>query len=146
VKKEEEEKEYYKFERRVQQPTAKIEEPKKTTTGNPTPEIPSTGTETGTETETDTRGEKTKSSCTAQYRDPIHWFGLLVPSALRSSQTIFVRAVEENIPEILRLDMELKQAEIDVRRTRKQISKLSNQQVRKTSKVEERGASSSFEA
>jgi len=142
VTKEEEEKEYYKFEPRVQQPTAKIEEPKETTTEGPTPEVPNTGTETDAKT----RDEKTKSSCTAQYRDPIHWFGLLVPSALRASQTLFVRAVEEDIPEILRLNMELKQVEIDVRRTRKQISKLSNQQVRKTSKVKEHGASSSFEA
>jgi len=139
---EEEEKEHYKFELKVQQSTAKIEDQKETTTGSPTPEIPSTRTET----ETKTRDEKTKSSCTAQYRDPIHWFGFLVPSALRSSQTIFVRAVEEDIPEILRLDMELKQVEINVRRTRKQISKLSNQQFRKTSKVKEHGASSSFEA
>lgn len=56
--------------------------------------------------------------------DPLRWFGVLVPPALRSAQASFVSAVEGPIAEISSLLKELKQQEIEIRRVRKQIKKL----------------------
>ncbi|KAL1612119.1 hypothetical protein SLS60_000342 [Paraconiothyrium brasiliense] len=56
--------------------------------------------------------------------DPIRWFGVLVPPALRSAQASFVSAVEGPVVEIPNLVKELRQQEIEIGRIRKQIKKL----------------------
>ncbi|MCJ1344037.1 hypothetical protein MMC31_002237 [Peltigera leucophlebia] len=53
--------------------------------------------------------------------DPLNWFGILVPSALRRTQTSFKAVVEEIVPRIVTVDREMRQLEIEVRRTRKKL-------------------------
>ncbi|EOD44666.1 hypothetical protein UCRNP2_8619 [Neofusicoccum parvum UCRNP2] len=57
--------------------------------------------------------------------DPIRWFGILVPPALRCAQSSFVRAVEGPVPRIVGLAAELRELEIEVGRARKAIRKSS---------------------
>ncbi|KAI4264441.1 MAG: hypothetical protein L6R42_000433 [Xanthoria sp. 1 TBL-2021] len=55
--------------------------------------------------------------------DPLNWFGILVPSTLRASQTSFKNAATEIIPLLANLSNEMKSMEIEIRRTRKKIRK-----------------------
>lgn len=57
-------------------------------------------------------------------KDPLRWFGVLVPPALRSAQASFVSAVEGPVIELSSLMKELRQQEIEIGRVRKQIKKL----------------------
>lgn len=57
-------------------------------------------------------------------RDPLHWFGVLIPPALRASQSHFKNATMENIPALVSLEKELSEVEIEVRRTRKRLKKV----------------------
>ena len=57
-------------------------------------------------------------------QDPIKWFGLLVPPALRLSQAYFRGAVGDSIPALVNVDNEMKEVEIEIRRTRKRLGKL----------------------
>ena len=56
------------------------------------------------------------SSC-----DPLNWFGILVPSALRRTQSSFKAVVEEIVPLIVTVDREMNEVEIEVRRMRKKL-------------------------
>jgi cytoskeletal protein RodZ len=56
--------------------------------------------------------------------DPIRWFGILVPPALRSAQASFVASVKGPIPQLSTLASELRGTEVDIGRLRKQIKKL----------------------
>ena len=60
----------------------------------------------------------------APSNDPIRWFGVLVPPALRSAQTSFVSAIEGPVVELSIFSKELRQQEIEIGRVRKQIKKL----------------------
>lgn len=75
-----------------------------------------------------TEPEKGKSSNTSTdsraTRDPLRWFGILVPSALRSAQSTFVSAVDGAIPELATLGESLRKQEIAIQRLRKKIRKL----------------------
>ena len=55
--------------------------------------------------------------------DPLKWFGILVPPALRSSQGNFKEAVTDAIPALATVSREMKELEIEVRRTRKRLRK-----------------------
>jgi len=55
--------------------------------------------------------------------DPIHMFGVLVAPALRQAQGSFVKVVAESIPRLVELDGEMKELEIEIRRTRKMLAK-----------------------
>ncbi|KAI4207402.1 MAG: hypothetical protein LQ348_000588 [Seirophora lacunosa] len=55
--------------------------------------------------------------------DPLKWFGILVPQALRACQASFKHAVEELIPSLTSVSNEMKSLEIEIRRTRKKIRK-----------------------
>jgi len=57
-------------------------------------------------------------------QDPLRWFGILVPPALRSAQQTFVSAVEESIPRLATIARDLRNQEIEIGRVRKQIKKL----------------------
>lgn len=70
-------------------------------------ETPSLGPGTSKETTSST------SSC-----DPLNWFGILVPSALRRTQSSFKIVAEEIVPQIATIDREMRQVEIEVRRVR----------------------------
>jgi hypothetical protein len=56
-------------------------------------------------------------------KDPLQWFGVLVPPSLKESQKHFTAAVETSITHTLNLDHQLRQLEIEVGRTRKAIKK-----------------------
>lgn len=56
------------------------------------------------------------SSC-----DPLKWFGILVPSALRRTQSSFKAVVEEIVPRIVTVDRAMNEVEIEVRRMRKKL-------------------------
>ncbi|TID17100.1 hypothetical protein E2P81_ATG09655 [Venturia nashicola] len=57
-------------------------------------------------------------------RDPIRWFGLLVPPPLRSAQSKFIAIVEGPVPQLINLTKELRALEIEIGRTRKSIRKI----------------------
>jgi len=56
-------------------------------------------------------------------QDPLRWFGILVPPALRSAQQTFVSAVEGSVPQLATIARELRNQEIEIGRVRKQIKK-----------------------
>jgi hypothetical protein len=56
--------------------------------------------------------------------DPLRWFGILVPPALRTAQTTFVGAVEGPIPQLATIARDMKTQEIEIGRVKKQIKKL----------------------
>lgn len=56
-------------------------------------------------------------------RDPLNWFGILVPPALRASQSSFRSAVIDMIPALASTTNEMKEVEIEVRRVRKRLKK-----------------------
>ncbi|KAI8937612.1 hypothetical protein NX059_005322 [Plenodomus lindquistii] len=57
--------------------------------------------------------------------DPLRWFGILVPPALRNAQSTFIAAVEGAIPRLATVAMDLRSQEIEIGRMRKHIKKLS---------------------
>ena len=56
-------------------------------------------------------------------RDPLNWFGILVPPALRASQSSFKSAIIDIIPALASTTKEMKEVEIEVRRARKRLKK-----------------------
>jgi coiled-coil domain-containing protein 115 len=67
--------------------------------------------------------EKTQEYVQAASRDPLNWFGILVPPALRKAQGSFKSALEEIVPAMATVTVQMRQIEIEVRRTRKRILK-----------------------
>ncbi|EUC41274.1 hypothetical protein COCMIDRAFT_40530 [Bipolaris oryzae ATCC 44560] len=67
---------------------------------------------------------KEKTKTTKKSNDPLKWFGILVPPALRTAQSAFVNAVETPIPQLATLARDMRMQEIDIGRVRKQIKKL----------------------
>ena len=55
--------------------------------------------------------------------DPLNWFGILVPPALRTSQSSFKDAVANLVPALASISKEMKEVEIEVRRARKRLRK-----------------------
>jgi len=76
-------------------------------------------------------GEEEKSEETANQSDnklnardnPLRWFGILTPQTLRQAQNDAVQMVETVIPALSSVDAELRDLEIQVRRTRKHYAK-----------------------
>ncbi|KAF1838518.1 hypothetical protein BDW02DRAFT_564880 [Decorospora gaudefroyi] len=56
--------------------------------------------------------------------DPLRWFGILVPPALRSAQSTFVGAVEGPIPQLATIARDLRTQEMEIGRVKKMIYKL----------------------
>jgi hypothetical protein len=67
--------------------------------------------------------EKNKSTKTRGV-DPLRWFGILVPPALRSAQSNFASAIDISVPRLTMVARELRDQEIEIGRVRKQIKKL----------------------
>ena len=57
--------------------------------------------------------------------DPLKWFGVLVPPALRASQRSFKSAVVDVVPVLASLSNQMGEIEIEVRRARKRLRKMS---------------------
>ncbi|KAL2881398.1 hypothetical protein SGCOL_003348 [Colletotrichum sp. CLE4] len=83
----------------------------------------SIGEETEREAEKEGESEKekegTKQKKKKKSNDPLRWFGILAPMALRQAQTLSVQAVQDVIPRLVSVDAEMKDIEIEVRRARK---------------------------
>lgn len=62
-------------------------------------------------------------SWTVKPTDPIRWFGILLPQALRNTQRSFADAVEGPVVNLVTLTTELRSLEIEIGRLRKQIRK-----------------------
>jgi len=56
--------------------------------------------------------------------NPLYWYGILVPPALRSAQSHFVSATVGPILRVTALSKELRYLEIEIGRTRKATKKL----------------------
>jgi hypothetical protein len=76
------------------------------------------------EKETDASSTPTEPKESKVLVDPIRWFGILVPPALRSAQASFASSVEGDIPKLCTLATDLRRQEVDIGRLRKQIKKL----------------------
>ncbi|KIW04085.1 uncharacterized protein PV09_04902 [Verruconis gallopava] len=57
-------------------------------------------------------------------KDPLQWFGILVAQPLRAAQASFTTAVEGSVPELVTLQVQLRNLEIEIGRTRKMLKKL----------------------
>lgn len=55
--------------------------------------------------------------------DPLRWFGVLTPMALRQTQACTVQTVEDIIPRLVSVDAAMRQVEIEVRRAKKRRAK-----------------------
>lgn len=69
-----------------------------------------------------TTDKPTKDS--AKSNDPLRWFGILVPPALRTAQSTFIAAVEGPIPQLATIARDLRAQEIEIGRVRKQVKRL----------------------
>ncbi|OCK88210.1 uncharacterized protein K441DRAFT_669479 [Cenococcum geophilum 1.58] len=67
--------------------------------------------------------DESPSSWTVKPIDPIRWFGILLPQALRNTQRSFADAVEGPVVNLVTLTKELRSLEIEIGRLRKQIKK-----------------------
>ncbi|KAL8664487.1 MAG: hypothetical protein Q9202_003037 [Teloschistes flavicans] len=70
------------------------------------------------------RNPDTEKEMEAPVKDPLRWFGILVPSTLRASQSSFKSVVTEIVPYLVNISNEMKGLEVEIRRTRKKIRKL----------------------
>ncbi|OAA47397.1 hypothetical protein BBO_02852 [Beauveria brongniartii RCEF 3172] len=78
------------------------------------------------EKEEEEKEEGARKGVAAAVRDdPIRWFGLLVPQALRDAQSHARKAVQDVIPRLASVQAEMAHVEIEVRRARKRRAKAS---------------------
>ncbi|CAD0100824.1 unnamed protein product [Aureobasidium mustum] len=73
------------------------------------------------ENKSDTTGDKEPSQ--KKVRDPIHWYGILVPPSLRSSQKSFKSAIQDPIIEAANSAQALRHINMEIRKLRKDIKK-----------------------
>lgn len=68
-------------------------------------------------------GSKERKASRKKFRslDPITWYGILVPPALRSAQKSFTDAVEGQVPELASVVDEMQAVEREVHRLRQQL-------------------------
>ncbi len=52
--------------------------------------------------------------------NPLNWYGLLVPPALRSAQTSFTYAVEDQVPQLLNVQCEMAHLEVQIKHLREE--------------------------
>lgn len=56
-------------------------------------------------------------------KDPLRWYGLFAPPALRSAQTTAIQTVEDTIPRLVTVNAEMLEVEIQIRRAKKKRAK-----------------------
>ncbi|KAH6877475.1 hypothetical protein BKA58DRAFT_375163 [Alternaria rosae] len=99
------------------------------------PDLPSTGSksregEAGATSDADdetaqgSRENEEETRSIGKPTDPLRWFGILVPPALRTAQSTFIGAVEGPIPQLATVVRDLRAQEIEIGRVRKQIKKM----------------------
>ncbi|KAL4885040.1 hypothetical protein BJY04DRAFT_158553 [Aspergillus karnatakaensis] len=81
----------------------------------------SSGFEMKPEADTETKRESVRKK--KRTLDPIRWYGILVPPSLRSAQKSFTEAVEASIPELASTVTEMRVAEKEILRLRKELGR-----------------------
>lgn len=106
-------------------PTLHVVKSTRIPTGTAVPASEKTQTEddAGEETTEEEILERETSEPTQPPRDPIRWFGLLTPLALRQTQACAVEVVERVVPQLVTVEAEMRRVEIEVRRARKRRAK-----------------------
>lgn len=66
---------------------------------------------------------KSSQRSSSSIKDPLHWYGVLTPLALRQTQACAIDAVERVIPRLVTVDAAMRDLEIEVRRARKRRAK-----------------------
>ncbi|KAF8857125.1 hypothetical protein BDZ45DRAFT_446852 [Acephala macrosclerotiorum] len=86
----------------------------------------------------DEKNEKVdeKKKTTTKAKDPIRMFGLLTPDALKKAQADSIRIVETAIPELCRVNAEMQEVEIKIRRARKYRAKAEEKELKDMGKKE----------
>jgi hypothetical protein len=79
---------------------------------------------TNDETTRESNDKKQETKAAEKPTDPLKWFGILVPPALRTAQSTFVGAVEGPIPQLATIVRDLRTQEIEIGRLRKQMKKM----------------------
>ncbi|KAF2131974.1 hypothetical protein P153DRAFT_182386 [Dothidotthia symphoricarpi CBS 119687] len=96
-----------------------------TSSTQPSPNGPEKETNSPTPEESEKPSpEESKKPSPNPASDPLRWFGILVPQALRSAQASFISAVDRSIPDLATLARELRGLEMEVGRVQKQIKRL----------------------
>lgn len=90
---------------------------------NPVFSVSDTTGTTGLDASMELESEKSGGS-QPQGTDPLRWFGILVPPPLKACQKEFEGAVRNVLPHLANVTNEMKEIEIEVRRTRKKLKKL----------------------
>ncbi|KAL6712408.1 hypothetical protein ACN47E_000285 [Coniothyrium glycines] len=80
--------------------------------------------ETNTQPAKDAATEQDSPPETTASRDPLRWFGILVPPALRTAQATFIAALQDPIAHLATVTRDLRSQETEIGRLRKQIKKL----------------------
>jgi len=90
-----------------------------------TPSAESLPAETSVDNYKSEKVEPEKSAKSEQIsKDPIRWFGVLVPTQLRSCQGSFISAVEGPVCDATGAARAMRAVEVDIRRLRKDIKKM----------------------
>lgn len=103
----------------------KTEEPEQQPTPPSTPLRDPDEEEPSKEQEEQDTSESTSHQDKAQKkpRDPLHWYGILVPPALRASQKSFISAIESPLIEAANSAQALRLVAVEIRKLRKDIKK-----------------------
>ncbi|KAK4555225.1 hypothetical protein LTR86_007521 [Recurvomyces mirabilis] len=95
-------------------------------TPSPTPESKAEESETKSGDHDEaaaTTEHKIVSEKQSTVRDPLHWFGILVPQELRAAQSSFSTAVNGPLIDAVNASRRLRESEIEIGRTRKSVKK-----------------------
>ena len=65
-----------------------------------------------------------KNAITRQHRDPLRWFGVLVPPSLRDAQTSMISAVLKPVPAMAQANWQMRKLEDEIIELRKQVKSL----------------------
>ncbi|KAK3674274.1 hypothetical protein LTR78_005743 [Recurvomyces mirabilis] len=95
-----------------------------TPSNSPEPEAEKPEAESGDHDEPDeTTKDDTVPEAQSTPRDPLHWFGILVPQELRAAQSSFSTATDGPVIDAVNASRRLRESEVEIGRTRKSIKK-----------------------
>jgi hypothetical protein len=69
----------------------------------------------------DSATSESSSKERSRFSDPIHWYGILVSPSLRSAQKSFTEAVEQHLPKLASVVVEMQTVEREIERLRSQL-------------------------
>jgi hypothetical protein len=69
----------------------------------------------------DSATSESNSKERSRFSDPIHWYGILVSPSLRSAQKSFTEAVEQHLPKLASVVVEMQTVEREIERLRSQL-------------------------